>query len=173
VQGARRRPDSRAGRVLRPAVHGGRVPHLRGHRRLAPRPGVISSLPLLGPLSTTVHFTVIWYGCPDPPPPVVHATTQLPAFFIQWHLLRVREKKQPKIQSWTYLATKKKSSHVDRENLTNPASTHTQGSVTGENDPWPVLNLCFGTWDLPTHTQGPAAKATDGRAFTMCFEWNW
>jgi hypothetical protein len=36
-----------------------------------------------------------------------------------------------------------------------------------------VLNLCFGTWALPIHTQGSAAKATYGRAFIMCFEWNW
>jgi hypothetical protein len=32
--------------------------------------------------------------------------------------------------------------------------------------------LCFVTWALPTHTQGPAAKATNSRTFTMCFEWN-
>jgi hypothetical protein len=30
---------------------------------------------------------------------------------------------------------KKKSSHAGRENSTNPTSTHTQGPVTGENDP--------------------------------------
>jgi hypothetical protein len=33
------------------------------------------------------------------------------------------------------LYIKKKSSHAGRENLTNLTSTHTQGPITGENDP--------------------------------------
>jgi hypothetical protein len=31
---------------------------------------------------------------------------------------------------------KKKSSHTDRENSTNPTSTYTQGLITSENDSW-------------------------------------
>jgi hypothetical protein len=57
VQGARRDPRPRARGVLRAAVHGGRLAHLRGHHHLAVRPWVIISAPFCYRFRPSIHVS--------------------------------------------------------------------------------------------------------------------